>query len=203
MKIARRSLLGCGLGLALAVIALGPAYAGAGPESGLARAHVVALPAAPARAATNEVEGDDAFKETVRRALEVIGGTETGKTVLDKLRASKNTHTIRKTRIPSGSKNTPDNSRKAGNRSGTGTTTLWDPKGTRRYDRDVRRDPTAALLHELVHACDADLGTRDASVDPDSKIKRNEIRATRIENNYRAEKNLPPRQKYGGKPLPR
>jgi hypothetical protein len=149
-----------------------------------------------------KVDGDDAFKKRVQKALEEIGKTKAGKEVLDSLNASKNTHTIQETKTPKGSSNRPDDFKKAGDGTGTGSTTKWEPEGTDRYDEDVNRDPTAALFHELVHACDADKGTRDGSVDPGSDIKKNEIEATKKENEYRKEKGLPERKKYGGKPLP-
>jgi Effector protein len=149
------------------------------------------------------VDGDDAFKKKVEKALEEIGKTKAGKDVLDTLKNSNNTHTIKETNVPKGSGNTPANGTNAGNGTGTGSTTKWEPNGTEKYDDDVNRDPTAALLHELAHACDADKGARDAGVEAGSGIKKNEIKATGKENEYRKEKGLAERQKYGGKPLPK
>jgi len=57
----------------------------------------------------------------------------------------------------------------------------------------VARDPTASLLHELVHAADEcdEAGTAD-----------DEIEAVRIENVYRRAAGLPQRTGYGTVPLP-
>jgi hypothetical protein len=150
-----------------------------------------------------KVEGDAEFKKQVEKALEDIGKTKAGKEVLDQLKGSNNTHTIKETKTPKGSSNTPGDFKKAGNGTGTDSTTKWEPDGTDKYDEDVNRDPTAALFHELVHACDADKGTRDPTVDDPSGIKKNEVKATKKENEYRKEKGLPERQKYGGKALPK
>lgn len=149
-----------------------------------------------------DVEGDDAFKQKVQKALDELSKSKAGKEVLDALKGSDKVHKIKETNVPKGSGNRPDDMGKAGNGTGTGSTTKWEPNGTEKYDEDVNRDPTAALLHELVHACDADKGTRDGSVDAGSGIKKNEIETTKKENAYRKEKGLPERQKYGGKPLP-
>jgi hypothetical protein len=165
---------------------------------------LVALLARPS-GATITVEGDQAFKDKVAAALKKIKDSDsTKKAKIEALETSTNDHKIKKTDEPKGSGNDPDDRTKAGNGTGTGSTTKWEPGGTERYDTDVDRDPTAALFHELVHACDADKGMRDTSgvTGPDGDVKKNEVNAVTVENMYRMLAGLPLREKYGGKRLP-
>ena len=77
----------------------------------------------------------------------------------------------------------------------------WNPVNTADMEPGVPRDPCASLYHELAHAYAYATGTalrgRCGSMD------REELRATIIENQYRASRGLPLRTMYGGRPLPR
>ena len=113
----------------------------------------------------------------------------------------------KKTDVPKGSSNDVEDAegaKNAKNGKGTGSTTEWELNGTEKYDTDVDRDPTAALFHELVHACDKDKGTegRKDVKGPDGDIDGDEVNAVTVENMYRMLAGLDLRGKYGGRRLP-
>ncbi len=73
-------------------------------------------------------------------------------------------------------------------------TVTWNPAlRTALEPGAVPRDPTASLLHELVHAADACDGLNAAA---------HELHAVRIENVYRRAVGLPQRTRYGERALP-
>ncbi len=159
-------------------------------------------------AASIVVEGDDAFKQKVNTALQKIKGSDPAKKAkIEALESSGNKHKIKKTDVKKGSNNDVEDKASAGNASngkGTGSVTQWEPNGTDKYDDDVNRDPTAALFHELVHACDKDKGMegRGDVKGPDGEIDGDEVNAVTVENMYRMLAGLDLRAKYGGRRLP-
>lgn len=147
--------------------------------------------------------GDAGFVAKVEECLDKIAASGgQAATNLTNLINSGNVHTIKK---GSGfGSNTPSNGANAANGTGTGSTTSWDPSCTDNFTGDTtKNDPCANLAHELSHAADADKGIRDPSPGQND-IKKNEIKACGVENEYRANQNppLPKRNKYGGKDLP-
>ncbi len=152
--------------------------------------------------ATIVVDGDPAFQEAVEDCLNKISqsGGAAGDN-LDNLMSSGNTHSISQ---GAGNSNTASNGANASNGTGTGSSTKWSPTKTGKYNNDTtERDPCASLAHELSHAADADAGTRDPSPGHNG-IKKNEIKASGVENEYRANQTppLPKRNKYCGSSLP-
>jgi hypothetical protein len=86
---------------------------------------------------------------------------------------------------------------------GTGLRTItWNPRLRSELergcggdpDRPVLRDPTASLLHEIVHAAQDCEGLNPAE---------HEFEAVRLENVYRRAAGLCQRERYGDDPLPR
>jgi hypothetical protein len=155
------------------------------------------------------IEGDDAYTQAVNDCLSSINGVGgMPADILKCLESSGNDHVIKKNK--GSSSNTPNNTNDAnspaagGTGNGTGSTTQWDPSHQMTYSDGVKRDPCAALFHELVHAKDADTGMRDprTNLPGNNGIKANEVKATGTENKYRKEKGLPLRKKYGDKDLP-
>ena len=155
------------------------------------------------------IEGDDAYTMAVNDCLAMIAGVAgMPADILKCLETSDKDHVIKKN--TGSSSNTPHNSKDAtvpaagGNGTGSGSTTQWDPNHQMMYSDGVKRDPCAALFHELVHAKDNDTGMRDPRTDlpGNNGIKAAEVKATGTENKYRKAKGLPLRKKYGGKDLP-
>ena len=146
---------------------------------------------------------DQAVIDKVNAALQKIKNSDPAKKAkIEALESSSNMHKISQ---GSDDENTPDDSKKAGSGPpGSGSRTTWKGDGTEQLDSDVNRDPTAALFHELVHACDADKGMRNPKPvqGPDGPIKGNEVNAVTVENMYRMVVGLPLRTKYGGRRLP-
>lgn len=159
-------------------------------------------------AAEIEVRGDDAFKQAVQACFEMFleAGDEFA-TRLRELQDSPRKHIIQPTAARANSA-LPADGRAAksngagGTGAGSGTTVSWSPTNTSAYADGTPRDPCASLFHELYHASDMDKGTFDPRVDPDSRIKRSEVDASRAENKYRKAVGLPQRTQYGQKPLP-
>jgi hypothetical protein len=149
-----------------------------------------------------EVRGDEDFKDKASKALDDIRRTTAdGKSLVRALETSKHTHVIRRTTAAVDS-NGPHNLANASNGVGTGSTIRWNPNLRKPYADGVNRDPTAALLHELCHASEADRGVWDGSLHPDTGIRNSEIKAISTENSYRRAKGLPERTKYGHQDLP-
>ncbi|HLY37728.1 MAG TPA: hypothetical protein VKU61_06820 [Candidatus Binatia bacterium] len=69
----------------------------------------------------------------------------------------------------------------------------WNPELRSELEPSCDRDPTASLLHELVHAADACDGRNPGE---------RELEAVRIENIYRRAAGLCQRTRYGNLPLP-
>jgi hypothetical protein len=69
----------------------------------------------------------------------------------------------------------------------------WNPDLRSELEPSCDRDPTASLLHELVHALDACDGRNPGE---------RELEAVRIENIYRRAAGLCQRTRYGSDPLP-
>ncbi len=164
---------------------------------------VVALGVANPASAHVVIQGDAAFVAKVEACLDKIAASGgQAATNLTNLINSSNVHTIKQ---ESGfGSNTPSNGANAMNGTGTGSTTGWDPSCTGNFIGDTtKNDPCANLAHELSHAADADSGTRDPSPGAND-IPKNEIKACKVENEYRANQKppLPKRNKYGGKNLP-
>lgn len=151
--------------------------------------------------ATIVVQGPADFQAAVEECLEKIlnsGGQAAAN--LNQLINSGNVHTI-KPESGFGS-NTPNDFGDAANGTGTGSTTGWDKGWDKPFNGDTtKNDPCANLAHELTHAADADKGIRDPSPGQ-NEIKKNEIKACGVENEYRANNGLDKRNKYGGKDLP-
>lgn len=155
------------------------------------------------------IEGNDAYATAVNDCLAMINGVGgMPADILKCLETSGKDHVIKKNRGPSS--NAPHDSKDAtvpaagGNGTGSGSTTQWDPNHQLVYPDGVKRDPCAALFHELVHAKDNDTGMRDPRTDlpGNNGIKAAEVKATGTENKYRKAKGLPLRKKYGNKDLP-
>lgn len=155
------------------------------------------------------IEGDDAYTAAVNECLAMINGVGgMPADILKCLETSSKDHVIKKNK--GSSSNSPHNSKDAtvpaagGTGTGSGSTTQWDPTHQMTYSDGVKRDPCAALFHELVHAKDNDTGMRDPRTDlpGNNGIKAAEVKATGTENKYRKAKGLPLRTKYGNKDLP-
>jgi RHS repeat-associated protein len=62
----------------------------------------------------------------------------------------------------------------------------------------------SSLAHELQHSADYELGILDRTPDPESGIKKSEIKAVNTENRYRANRNMAIRKNYGkSHPIPK
>jgi uncharacterized repeat protein (TIGR01451 family) len=98
---------------------------------------------------------------------------------------------------------------------GAGSTTTWQPTNTPAafpggtYADGTPRDPCAALLHELVHAVDADQGlwsndrmNTNTGVPPDTVLV-DEVRACQAQNWMHQAKGIASRTQYGGQDLPK
>jgi len=72
-------------------------------------------------------------------------------------------------------------------------TIIWNPELRSELEPSCDRDPTASLLHELVHALDECEGRNPGE---------HELDAVRIENIYRRAVGLCQRTRYGDDPLP-
>lgn len=147
------------------------------------------------------VQGPPGFQAEVEDCLEKImaaGGTAAAN--VNQLLASGNVHTIKP---GTGYGQTDPNSwGNATNGTGTGSTTSWDPSCTDKFIGDTTANEKCAnLAHELTHAADCDKGTVDLSPGHNGIIEA-EIKACKVENEYRANKGLDKRNKYGGKDLP-
>ena len=86
---------------------------------------------------------------------------------------------------------------------GLGSTEItWNPVNVDDYEPGVPRDPCASLYHELAHAYGYSTGTIAAGY-CGGDLRTEEVRATIIENLYRASQGLPQRTRYQRHPLPR
>jgi Effector protein len=149
-----------------------------------------------------ECDGSDpAFLVTCLNAIEEIRlATPVGRTTVERLEQSANTHTITPTDVPLGSGTDAANEANAFNGKGTSTMMEWNPTDTARYADGTPRDPTSALLHELWHANVADTGgwsteTVQGSL-PGIPIERDEIDASIVQNEHSRATDKPLRQKY-------
>ena len=98
---------------------------------------------------------------------------------------------IRRTDIEKGSKASPRAAH---------TAVFWNPEDDSLFSDGVQVEGCAALYHELVHALDFGFGIEDTG--ECAGIDKSEIRATRAENAYRANRNLDQREMYGTFLLP-
>lgn len=142
------------------------------------------------------------------------------KAIVDWLRQSRTTHTIRSSSSPGASSSTTSGALQLpGGTPGPGanSTIDWNPDYTGPSRAGDRFDPCASLLHELYHAFESDQGLGDQSAEPGTgnatatppqpPIARSEIRGSRFENRFRDHIGRPPppdnqRGFYGNTPLP-
>ncbi len=154
----------------------------------------------PSAAASITVEGDDAFKDSVKECLDtyrdapgIVGD------VIKELEGSDFDHKITNS---SEWDNTSDDLDGATGGDGSGTETRVDADALEEYkERSAAlkdKDFCTALLHELWHAVDADRGTRTPHTDRIDGVKRNEIEATLFQNFIHAIRGVDPRTHYGG-----
>ncbi|WP_194924196.1 VWD domain-containing protein [Catenulispora pinisilvae] len=79
----------------------------------------------------------------------------------------------------------------------------WNPHAPLAFIGGVPEDMCATLYHELIHISDMSAATTDDAPCSDKYIvMREEVRASRGENLYRANRQLMTRPTYGSKPLP-
>lgn len=149
------------------------------------------------------IEGSPEFVAEVEECLEKIdnSGGQAAANVDAISSDPNNIHTITEGSGPVNSNTADDVGKAGGGPPGTGSTTEWDPDLKGDLEPGVERDPCASLAHELTHAADANAGTRDPSLGH-NKIKKNEIKACGVENEYREANGLPKRTEYDGKKLP-
>src|SRR3990167_285362 len=153
--------------------------------------------------ATIIIKGDDDdFSKAIKECLaeyEKIGGT-LGK-ITERLKDSKNQHIIEEGNDYS---SVPSDGKKATDGTGTGSHTRVSKKNwetiKKKFDSLKSKDFCAALLHELWHAVDADMGSFDTSKKDGVKVY--EFEAVLIQNIYHKAKKLAERETYGGKKVP-
>jgi len=115
---------------------------------------------------------------------------------------SDNVHVIKFAANRENSSLVPDDFDNAQNGEGTGSTTLIN-SGQPPLTDGTTNTVGSLIVHETFdHGYQADQGTLDLSIDPESGIPNAEIDASRIENQYREAQGLPTRTEYDGKPLP-
>jgi len=112
-----------------------------------------------------------------KKAIEKIRNTsKKGKENIEQLEKSKNEHKVKTS--DGRSFNRANDRRAAGNFTGTGSTTNWNPKGQSGFSGN------SVLAHELQHAADSDRGRNIHRDDNRNGIKDNEDRAVEAENDY-------------------
>jgi NleD-like pathogen effector protein (putative zinc metallopeptidase) len=167
-------------------------------------AAVVALGVPTPASAHVVIQGDAGFVAKVEECLDKIAasGGQAGTNLTNLINNPNNVHTI--TQGTGFSSSTPSNGANAQNGTGTGSTISWDPSFTGNFTGDTtKRDPCAALAHEMSHSSDFNSGTDNDTTGPND-IPNVEIKACGVENEYRANQKppLPKRNKWGGKDLP-
>ena len=160
---------------------------------------------------------DDPFFKQVQDCLdELDSASKLG--VVQSLVASGNAHTIvKETNENKGSTCTAPiaGGFRAGDGTpgaGAGSSTRWQPTNTAafpngQYTDGTPRDPCGALLHELVHAVDADEGKlscdyMNTNVAGTQRVLVDEVRAVQLQNWFHQWKGKASRTQYGGQQLP-
>ncbi|GMN04555.1 RHS repeat-associated core domain-containing protein [Erythrobacter sp. MTPC3] len=149
------------------------------------------------------IQGTEVQRAILRAAIErAATRTEELNNRYNTLVRSENVHVVRFAANRENSQLQPDNFDNAQNGDGTGSTTLINSGQPPLTDGTVNTVGSLIAHETLGHAYQAETGTLDLSVDPESGIKNAEIDASRIENQYREAQGLPTRTEYDGKPLP-
>jgi hypothetical protein len=153
--------------------------------------------------ATVVVSGNQEFQDQVAAAIvkiENAGPAE--RALIEDLSSSKNTITISKI-VTVDDYTLCADFRLARNKTGIGSHVYWNPTSTVVLSF-CTADPTAELLHELVHASLDDKGISNPAPvkGPDGPIAGDEVTATTFENRYRTTDCQCLRAGYGGRRFP-
>jgi hypothetical protein len=135
--------------------------------------------------------GTPRYHAAISAAVKELRATKDGARMLKQLEESKNIFRIVQSDATFG---TPDDEYDAVNGKGTSGTLRIDIDREYTFDgkEGEQTAPLAEVLgHELVHASDYDQGTLDRRKNPQTKVRRSEERAVKVENEIRKDLGLP------------
>jgi RHS repeat-associated protein len=147
-------------------------------------------------------KADKKFYKAVKKQLKQLKKDPRIKKALNTIKKSKTEHTIRPHDAEKRNKTQVDNKQAAGDGTGTGSTTYYDPEVN--VVNDGQQGPPGAsiqnLAHEVSHIEDAATGTRDLC--PNGEVAVNETKAVRMENSLASAFGWADRRAtYQGKPV--
>lgn len=152
-------------------------------------------------------KGNDIYLTSVRNDLNQLKKDDpSAAKVISRLENSSKDHFIRDADATGGRNgNDATDDISSGNGVGSGSITHYDPSnGTSRSpeDKDGTRDPRAGLAHELFHAYDNDMGSKNKNDKTSNGVSVREVRAVNFENRIRRQTGDALRESYGGRKIP-
>jgi hypothetical protein len=154
-------------------------------------------------------KGNDSYLTSVRDDLNQLKKDDpSAAKVISRLETSSKDHKIRNTDETGGDNgNSPEprGNLDAGNGKGSDSITHYDPNNNSsksQEDKSGTKTPRTALAHELFHAYDNDMGSKNVNEITSNGIQIREVRAVKFENRIRRKTGDAIRKTYGEIPIP-